>query len=115
MSAEVAIVAGAGGALGHATATSSPPTHGIRVHAVARQLLDTPTNRAAFPAEVMTHAVAPEAIAGVIAFLVGDAALIGRSYPQTNAAIDRLASAGQQEATARAGAAAARAVARSKP
>jgi NAD(P)-dependent dehydrogenase (short-subunit alcohol dehydrogenase family) len=48
--------------------------HGIRVNAVAPQLLDTATNRAAFPPEVMAHAVAPEAIAGVIAFLVSDAA-----------------------------------------
>ncbi|MDX6420332.1 MAG: hypothetical protein QOG28_4952 [Trebonia sp.] len=48
--------------------------HGIRVNAVAPQLLDTATNRAAFPEEVMAHAVAPEAIAGVIAFLVSDAA-----------------------------------------
>ena len=47
---------------------------GIRVNAVAPQLLDTPANRATFPEEVMAHAVAPEAIAGVIAFLVSDAA-----------------------------------------
>jgi NAD(P)-dependent dehydrogenase (short-subunit alcohol dehydrogenase family) len=33
-----------------------------------------PANRATFPAEVMRHAVAPEALAGVIAFLVSDAA-----------------------------------------
>jgi NAD(P)-dependent dehydrogenase (short-subunit alcohol dehydrogenase family) len=67
MSGDVAIVA-AGLDIG-------PRTHGIRVDAVAPQLLDTPANRAAFPAEVMTHAAAaPEAIAGVIAFLVSDAA-----------------------------------------
>ena len=48
--------------------------HGIRVNAVAPQLLDTPTNQTIFPAEVLKHAVAPEAIAGVIAFLVSDAA-----------------------------------------
>lgn len=47
---------------------------GIRVNAVAPQLLDTPANRAVFPAEVMAKAVAPEAIADVIAFLVSDAA-----------------------------------------
>jgi NAD(P)-dependent dehydrogenase (short-subunit alcohol dehydrogenase family) len=48
--------------------------HGIRVNAVAPQLLGTPANRATFPEEVMAHAVAPEAIADVIAFLVSDAA-----------------------------------------
>jgi 3-oxoacyl-[acyl-carrier protein] reductase len=48
--------------------------HGIRVNAVAPQLLDTPVNRATFPQETMAHAVAPQAIADTIAFLVGDAA-----------------------------------------
>jgi NAD(P)-dependent dehydrogenase (short-subunit alcohol dehydrogenase family) len=47
---------------------------GIRVNAVAPQLLDTTTNRGLFPDDVMAHAVAPEAIAAVIAFLVSDAA-----------------------------------------
>jgi NAD(P)-dependent dehydrogenase (short-subunit alcohol dehydrogenase family) len=47
---------------------------GIRVNAVAPQLIDTAANRASFPAELLVQAVAPEAIAGVIAFLVSDAA-----------------------------------------
>jgi NAD(P)-dependent dehydrogenase (short-subunit alcohol dehydrogenase family) len=47
---------------------------GIRVNAVVPQLLDTARNRTAFPPEVIAHAVAPQAIADVIAFLVSDAA-----------------------------------------
>jgi NAD(P)-dependent dehydrogenase (short-subunit alcohol dehydrogenase family) len=48
--------------------------HGIRVNAVAPQLMDTAANRASFPPELMAHAVAPGVIAGLIAFLVSDAA-----------------------------------------
>ena len=48
--------------------------HGIRVNAVAPQLLDTAKNRAVLPPEALAHAVAPEAIANVIAFLAGDLA-----------------------------------------
>jgi NAD(P)-dependent dehydrogenase (short-subunit alcohol dehydrogenase family) len=48
--------------------------HGIRVNAVVPQLLDTPRNRAAFAAGEMAHAVQPEAIADIIAFLVSDIA-----------------------------------------
>jgi 3-oxoacyl-[acyl-carrier protein] reductase len=47
---------------------------GIRVNAVAPQLIDTAANRAAFPAGLLAHAVRPEAIANVIAFLAGDLA-----------------------------------------
>lgn len=45
---------------------------GIRVNCVAPQLLDTTRNRAALPREVLAHAVAPLAIAEVIAFLVSE-------------------------------------------
>lgn len=48
--------------------------HGIRVNAVAPQLIDTAANRANFPAELLAHATAPEAVANVIAFLAGDLA-----------------------------------------
>jgi NAD(P)-dependent dehydrogenase (short-subunit alcohol dehydrogenase family) len=48
--------------------------YGIRVNAVAPQLIDTAKNRSELPADVMTQAVAPEAIADVVAFLVSDAA-----------------------------------------
>ncbi|MGD0700147.1 MAG: SDR family oxidoreductase [Trebonia sp.] len=48
--------------------------HGIRVNAVAPQLIDTAANRAAFPADLLAHAVKPEAVANIIAFLAGDLA-----------------------------------------
>jgi NAD(P)-dependent dehydrogenase (short-subunit alcohol dehydrogenase family) len=47
---------------------------GIRVNSVAPQLIDTARARDAFPKEVLAHAVAPEAIAEVVAFLVSEAA-----------------------------------------
>jgi NAD(P)-dependent dehydrogenase (short-subunit alcohol dehydrogenase family) len=47
---------------------------GIRVNSVAPQLLDTATNRALFPEEMLTRAVSPDAIAEIIGFLISDAA-----------------------------------------
>jgi NAD(P)-dependent dehydrogenase (short-subunit alcohol dehydrogenase family) len=47
---------------------------GIRVNSIAPQLLDTASARASFPKEVLAHAVAPDAIAEVVAFLVSEAA-----------------------------------------
>jgi NAD(P)-dependent dehydrogenase (short-subunit alcohol dehydrogenase family) len=47
---------------------------GIRVNGVAPQLLDTPINRSILPDEMLAQAIAPEAIAAIIAFLVSDAA-----------------------------------------
>jgi NAD(P)-dependent dehydrogenase (short-subunit alcohol dehydrogenase family) len=47
---------------------------GIRVNAVAPQLIDTAKNQAMLPKEVMSRAVSPEAIAEVVAFLASDAA-----------------------------------------
>jgi len=47
---------------------------GIRVNAIAPQLLNTAETRAYLPADVLAHAVSPEAIADVIVFLASDAA-----------------------------------------
>lgn len=47
---------------------------GIRVNAVVPRLIDTPANRAALPTQAMAGAVAPAAIARVIAFLASDTA-----------------------------------------
>lgn len=47
---------------------------GIRVNAVAPALLDTAKNRPYLTPELLAHAVAPAAVAEVIAFLVSDAA-----------------------------------------
>jgi NAD(P)-dependent dehydrogenase (short-subunit alcohol dehydrogenase family) len=47
---------------------------GIRVNAVAPQVIDTAKNRPYLPPDVLAHAVSPEAIAEVIVYLVSDAA-----------------------------------------
>lgn len=47
---------------------------GIRVNAVAPQLIDTAVNRSFLPKEMLAHAVSPEAIANVVAFLASEAA-----------------------------------------
>jgi NAD(P)-dependent dehydrogenase (short-subunit alcohol dehydrogenase family) len=47
---------------------------GIRVNAVAPQLLDTAKNRPYLSPELLAHAVSPEAVADIIAYLVSDAA-----------------------------------------
>jgi NAD(P)-dependent dehydrogenase (short-subunit alcohol dehydrogenase family) len=47
---------------------------GIRVNAVAPQLLDTAKTRPYLTADLLAHAVAPEAVADIIAYLVSDAA-----------------------------------------
>lgn len=47
---------------------------GIRVNSIAPQLLDTARNRAVFPKEMLAHAVSPDVVAEVIAFLVSEVA-----------------------------------------
>jgi NAD(P)-dependent dehydrogenase (short-subunit alcohol dehydrogenase family) len=47
---------------------------GIRVNSIAPQLIDTERNRKGLPEEMLADAVAPEALAGIIAFLVSNAA-----------------------------------------
>jgi NAD(P)-dependent dehydrogenase (short-subunit alcohol dehydrogenase family) len=47
---------------------------GIRVNAVAPQILDTAKNRPYLPPDLLAHAVSPEAIADIIVYLVSDAA-----------------------------------------
>jgi NAD(P)-dependent dehydrogenase (short-subunit alcohol dehydrogenase family) len=96
MSERVAIVAGAGSELGRSTAEKLAAAgftavgvdrseerlkdlpDGIRreaaVNAVAPQLLNTARNRTFLTPELLPHAVAPEAIADIIVYLVSDAA-----------------------------------------
>src|SRR3954451_7955418 len=47
---------------------------GIRVNAVAPQIIDTAKNRPYLTAELLAHAVSPEAIADLIVYLVKDTA-----------------------------------------
>ncbi|TCO19665.1 enoyl-ACP reductase-like protein [Kribbella steppae] len=92
MSAQVAMVVGAGGELGRATAAKLAGAgftvvgvdrnadglkllpDGIRVNAVAPAQLDTDKTRPYLPPELLAHTVKPEAVAEIIAFLVSDAA-----------------------------------------
>jgi NAD(P)-dependent dehydrogenase (short-subunit alcohol dehydrogenase family) len=48
---------------------------GIRINAVAPQLIDTAKTRSYLPSALLAHAVSPDAIADLIAYLVSDAAI----------------------------------------
>ena len=48
--------------------------HGIRVNAIAPQIIATAKNKAIFPPDALAGAVEPAAIADVIAFLASDTA-----------------------------------------
>jgi NAD(P)-dependent dehydrogenase (short-subunit alcohol dehydrogenase family) len=63
-------------ALVHLVRTLNVELHpsGIRVNAIAPQIIATEKNKALFPPEMLAAAVEPQAIADVIAFLVSDAA-----------------------------------------
>jgi NAD(P)-dependent dehydrogenase (short-subunit alcohol dehydrogenase family) len=63
-------------ALVHLVRTLDVELHpsGIRVNAIAPQIIATEKNKALFPPEMLAAAVEPQAIADVIAFLVSDAA-----------------------------------------
>ncbi len=47
---------------------------GIRVNAVAPQVLDTAKTRPYLPADLLAHVVSPKAVADIIAYLFSDAA-----------------------------------------
>ena len=51
---------------------------GIRVNAVAPQLLDTAKNRPYLTPDLLAHAVEPEAVANIIAYLAGEARRTGQ-------------------------------------
>jgi NAD(P)-dependent dehydrogenase (short-subunit alcohol dehydrogenase family) len=46
---------------------------GIRVNCIVPQIIDTERNRKGLPEEMLVHAVEPQALADIIAFLVSDA------------------------------------------
>ena len=64
------------GALVHLTRVLDLELHplGIRVNAVAPQIIDTAKTRPYLPPDLRAHAVSPEAVADIIAYLVSDAA-----------------------------------------